>query len=227
MSEKYLIRRGKLYMVTGRNMANVKGIYLLAVPTPENVITGLLGIPKAMKSRDERAKEIIDACATNSWETILPANTILYRANLALFTAAPTAAARKATWKVVYLNMKTLLSVFQLGANANQPNAILILESGTFKIKGVSKRQKQVFTVSNTEVSGTILMVGPAGSRNSCHDWHISIDGGLTYKREQPTKDSDTSAVGLVVGMKVYFRHQLIVGKKPFGPLETRFITVT
>jgi hypothetical protein len=200
---------------------------LMAMPTPENVITGIIGAI-LVPNRAIRAKEIIDACAVSTFVTIPVATIVLYRGHLATFESAIDAP-KKAAWKIVYNDLKALLATFQTAANNDQPNAISILESGSFRIKGISKRQRQVFGVSNGVASGTVDLIGNTVKKGRClHDWWISHDNGVTWTRMAPTLDSKTQAIGLTVGANVGFRHQLIVAKaENNGPVETLFITVT
>ena len=197
----------------------------MAMPTPENVITGIIG-KIAVANRAVRALEIIDACAISTLCPILPADILIYRGHLTTFTTA-IGPAKKAAWKIVVLDQKILLAAFQLKANSDQPNAITILESGSFKIKGVSKRQKQVFGVTNGVDSGTVDLIGNTVTKVKClHDWWISLDNGLTWTRMAPTHDAKTQATGLTVGAKVGFGHQCIVNKGDNPPLEYLFIIV-
>ncbi len=198
---------------------------MMAVPTPENVITGIIGKIKTV-NRGTRAKEIIDACALSTTPAVLPATIVTYRAHLATFTAA-VGAAKKAAWKTVYNDLKALLFAFQIAGNADQPNCITILEGGKFRIKGVSSRQKQVFELKHGVDSGTIDLIGDTIKKRCLHDWWISHDLGLTYVRLDPTNESETQVTGLTKGLTIYFRHQYITPRgKPNGVLETLFITV-
>jgi hypothetical protein len=192
---------------------------LMAMPTPENVITGIIG-KIAVANRAIRAKEIIDACAVSTWVTILPADIVIYRGHLATFVAAIDAP-KKAAWKIVMKDLKILLSAFQLAANNDQPNAISILESGSFKIKQVGGKKSQVFDLTDGAASGTVNLIGEAGNpkKKHLHDWFISLDGGLTWTRLQPTINSETLAIDLPVGKDVWFAHQ-IIDKNGIVPLS-------
>lgn len=182
---------------------------LMAMPTPENVITGIIGTI-AVANRAIRTKEIIDACAVSTWVIILPADIITYRAHLATFETA-IGAPKKAAWKIVIKDLKILLSAFQLAANADQPNAISILESGSFKIKQTGGNKVQTFQLTDGAASGTVNLIGQSGGKKkTCHDWFISFDDGLTWTRLQPTINSETLAIGLMVGKTVWFAHQII-----------------
>ena len=199
---------------------------LMAMPTPENVITGIIGTILT-PNRAIRAKEIIDACAVSTWVIILPADIIIYRGHLTTFENA-IGAPKKAAWKIVVKDQKILLSAFQLAANNDQPNAISILESGSFKIKQVGKKQRQVFGLMNGVDPGMVDLVGNTTKGRCLHDWWISYDLGITYTRMAPTLDSKTQKTGLTVGKVIYFQHQLIVPKaENNGPLETLFIVIT
>jgi hypothetical protein len=200
----------------------------MAMPTPENVITGYIGKIK-VEDRGTRGKEIIDACALTVTPTIPPGTITGYRADLLTFTNA-SGSAKTAAWKIVYNDLKALLMAFQLAANASQPNSITILQSGSFKIKNVGKKQKQVFSLANNIENGTIDLTGNvAPAKGKClHDWWISFDLGKTYVRLDPTLESTTQATGLTIGAVIYFRHQYITPRgKDNGALETLFITVT
>jgi hypothetical protein len=218
---------GALFSMERMNKFHYRNfVYMLLIPTPENVITGIIG-KISVPNRAIRAKEIIDACAVSTWVIILPADILIYRGHLAAFEVA-IGAAKKAAWKIVYNDLKILLATFQLAANADQPNAITILESGSFKIKGVGKKQKNVFGLKNGVDSGTIDLTGNKAPKGTClHDWWISFDLGKTYVRLDPTIESTTQVTGLTKGAEIYFQHQYITRRgKENGPLETLFITV-
>jgi hypothetical protein len=199
---------------------------MMSMPTPENIITGIIGAIKT-PNRFARATEIIDACALTTVPTIPPANIILYRAHVATFNTA-IGSAKKAAWKIVYADLKVLLFTFQIAANADQPNSITILESGSFKIKGIGKKQKQVFSLTNGVAGGTIDLVGNVTKGRCFHVWYISYDGGKTYVIFDTTFESVIQKEGLTVGQTIYFQHQYITPRgKDNGVLETLFITVT
>ena len=200
---------------------------LMAVPTPENVITGIIGTIKKA-NRYDRALEIINACAISTYVTIAPADITIYRGHLTTFNAVGTASQKQSRWLIVYDDLKILLSTFQLAATANQSESINILESGKFKIKGKGGKGKQVFSLTNGVDSGTVDLTGNTVNKGArLHDWWISMDLGVTWTRMAPTLDSTCQATGLPVGKSVGFRHQLIVAKGDNGPLETLFITIT
>src|ERR1035437_1219807 len=185
------------------------GFIMMAAPTPENVIIGIIG-KIAVANRAIRAKEIIDACASSTLCTIPPADIVIYRGHYDTFVAAIDAP-KKAAWKIVVKDQKILLAAFQLKANSDQPNAISILESGSFKIKNVGGGTKQTFQLFDGAASGTVSLIGQSGGKKKhLHDWFISLDKGLTWTRLQPTINSETLATGLTVGMDVWFAHQLI-----------------
>ena len=231
---KYLNGKGKkkgiriiLVNLTQRRSRYGKLFVLMSMPTPENIITGIIGKIKAV-DQPIRSKEIIDACALSTNPAILPATIIIYRAHLATFNAL-FGAPRKAAWKIVYKDLKALLYAFQLAANNDQPNAITILESGKFRIKGVSSKQRQVFSLANGVDSGTLELTGNMPLKGIClHDWWISYDLGLTYVRLEPTLESTTEVTGLTKGKEIFIRHQFITRRgKDNGPLETLSKTVT
>ena len=199
-----LIRNGFVY--EGENGV----VILMAAPTPENVITGIIGkIKKA--DRYDRALEIINACAISTYVTIAPADITLYRGHLTTFNAVGTPAQKSARWAIVYDDLKILLSTFQLAATANQPNAIVILESGAFKIKNIGGNSKRQFNLFDGAESGTVRLEGQAGGKKKhLHDWFISYDLGVTWTRLQPTISGETLAIGLTVGKTVWFGHQII-----------------
>ena len=200
---------------------------MMSMPTPENVITGYIGKIK-VADRGTRGKEIIDACAITTVPAIPSGDTVTYRAHLLIFNNATSKSAKNAAWKIVYDDLKILLFTFQMAANADQPNAITILESGSFKIKGVSKKQKQVFSLVNGVESGSIQLTGNTIKGRCFHIWKISLDGGVTYVLFEYGFESVIVKDGLTKGQTIYFQHQYITPQgKDNGPLETLFITVT
>jgi hypothetical protein len=195
----------------GKAGFNNFAVILMATPTPENSIIGILGTPPVMGLRWQWAKDFIDACAVSTWVTIDP---IVITADRVLLSAFNTAIGenKKAKWVPLYASLQALLSDFQGIANLDKPNAIVILQSGNFKIKGMGGKKPQTFQLMDGAVSGTVNLIGPAGPRKKkhLHDWFISYDLGNTWERIQPTINAETSFDGLPVGKVIWFAHQII-----------------
>jgi hypothetical protein len=190
---------------------NNLAVVLMAVPTPENAIIGVIGKQPAKGSRGSWMKEYIDACAISTWVIIDPLVIAADRLLLLNFNNA-VGAAKEPFWVKLMAALQSLLADFQYIANNDKPNAIVILESGNFKIKGMGGKKPQVFTLTNGAVSGEVNLIGEAGpvKKKHLHDWFISYDLGLTWTRFQPTINSETSFSGLTVGATIWFAHQII-----------------
>jgi hypothetical protein len=185
-------------------------VIMMATPTPENAIIGILGDIPVMGLRWQWAKDFIDPCAISTWVAIDP---LVITADRLLLSAFNTAIGsnKKAKWVPLYAALQSLLADFQGIANTDKPNAIVILESGNFKIKGMGGKKPQVFNLFDGAASGTVRLVGEAGGKKkTCHDWFISFDKGMTWTRLQPTINSETLATGLPVGETIWFAHQII-----------------
>jgi hypothetical protein len=194
----------------GKAGLNNFAFILMAIPTPENRIIGILGKIPALGLRGAWAKEYIDACAVSTLVTVPPATIVDIRLILTNFNAAIDAP-KKALWETLLLALQSLLADFQGIANLDRPNSISILESGNFKIKGKGGNKAKTFNLFAGAESGTVRLEGQAGGKKkTAHDWQMSLDNGVTWIRLLPTLSSETLVSGLEVGKLVWFAHQII-----------------
>ena len=186
------------------------GFILMAVPTPENKIIGILGKIPAMSARGAWVKVYFDACATSALVTVNPLVIAADRLILTNFNAA-TDAPKKALWETLLLALQSLLADFQGIANLDRPNSISILESGNFKIKGKGGNKEKTFNLYAGAESGSVRLEGQVIKKGRiAHDWQVSYDNGMTWIRLLPTINSETLVSGLKVGETVWFAHQLV-----------------
>jgi hypothetical protein len=92
--------------------------------------------------------------------------------------------------------------------------AAFILSNG-FKIRGVRKAGKQNFTVKNSGVTGTVLLIAKARAERSAHEWWYSFDKGVTWIVLPTTIQASTKIENLTRGEIVKFRHRLILKEGP------------
>ena len=98
---------------------------------------------------------------------------------------------------------------FQNSANSNPEISVVTIQSGGFKVKTHTPRQKQQFEAHNGADAGSIELTGPTADYPVCHDWHYSADG-ITFTRMEPSLNAHTVKEGLTPGDYAYFKHQLI-----------------
>ena len=196
--------------------ASTRYIILAMVPQVIHQITAVLDVPDGNLKRGEKASRIITASTNNAWVTITQTVIDGYVQHLKDYNTATKPAARNAAWLNVHKDLKAIMRLFQEAADNDPENAIVIVESGDFRVKKVTIRQRQVFAVSHGVESGTIDLVGPSAQGRHCHDWWYSADG-TNYVRMRPTLESTTQMTGLKPETNAWFMHELIVLKDPQG----------
>jgi hypothetical protein len=180
-----------------------------------HTVTAVLDIPEGHLERGERADEILTKAASSTYVSVPPPDILAMRGRLNDYNAA-TPATRENRWRLVHNDLKELMSTFQNAANDTVADAVAIIESGGFKVKHQSIKQKQEFIAENNAVSGTVDLTAPGGPAHSCHDWKYSADG-ITWERMRPTVDSHTFKDGLTPKTDAYFTHELVTKDGPQG----------
>jgi hypothetical protein len=134
-------------------------------------------------------------------------------------TTAQTAVAARTHGAVAARNekrnaLKTVIeqtkAYVQKVADADAETAEAVIKSSGFGVRKPVLRQKQVFTVTEGAVSGSVkLETVRAGSRAS-YEWQSSVDGGKTWQMLPSTLQAKTSATALAVGASVSFRSRAV-----------------
>jgi len=191
--------------------------FMLGVlPNSNQVITAILKMPISYKLKGDRARAIINAC-TGNLLIVIPAITITaYLALLAAFVTAQTNMAtgtrglrpiRDNAWKAVENALGALMAVAQAAGNASPSTAIAIIESGAFYVKTARSKKETIFTVSNSNTSGTLNMSAAGAPINALHVWQQSLDG-ITWTNLGSTHKAKASYPGFTPVSKVWLRHR-------------------
>ncbi len=190
-------------------------IVMMALPSITHVITAITKFGKKFGDRCKQSGEILKAITGNVWVVIDDA-TILNISNLLKAYKKSKGDERKGAWMSLHNAIKGVMYQFQIASENDRTNAIIIIQSGKFHVKGIAIQQKNVFKVKDGIETGSINLKAGGGGRYSCHDWMYSEDG-ISWIRLQPTVKCKTKIVGLTPGKYAYFRHELITNKGPQG----------
>ncbi len=193
-----------------------KVIVLMSMPTPIHAVTAVLDMPTDYNGRKDRAAEIIAKCTDNHYVTIAPDVIDAAEVKLATYVAATTAAEKNAAYPPVHNACKSLMSMFQNAANDDIANAIVIIESGSFKVKNIVINQKHEFAAANGLTSGDITITAEGGPVGSVHNWNYSHDG-VTWIKMDGTHYAHTHKDGFTPGSTAYFTHNLSIDDVPQG----------
>lgn len=192
-------------------------VFMLGIiPNSNMVITAIMKMPRSYTKRGDRARAIINACSGNLLIVILPATIIAYLALLAAFVTAQTNMStgtrglrpiRDNAWKAVENALGALMAVAQAAGNASPSTAIAIIESGSFYVKTVRSKKDTIFSVSNSNTSGTLTMGAAGASMISLHIWEKSVDG-IKWDELGSTHKAKASYAGFTPVSKVWVRHR-------------------
>ena len=196
--------------------AKRKNRCIIILTTMIHTATAVLDMPDTYGDRCIRAREVIIACTGNAYVTVTTTVIDATQKLLDDYIAAKTAAERNALYSPLKYALQSIMSLFQNAANAAADNAVVIIESGSFKVKHITMQQKHEFEAANSVVSGKVHLPAPGGGEHTCHDWHYAADG-ITYVRMMPTVAAETDKDGLTPGAYAWFMHQLITKEGPQG----------
>jgi hypothetical protein len=195
----------------------VDSYFMLGVlPNTNMVITAIMKMPRSYKKRGDRARAIINACTLNLLIVVPPITIAAYLALLDAFVVAQTNMAtgtrglrpiRDNAWKAVEVALNALMAVAQAAGNASPTTAIAIIESGSFYVKTVRTKKDTIFSVSNSNTSGTLSMGAAGASIISLHIWEQSVDG-IKWNELGTTHKAKASYPGFVPVSKVWVRHR-------------------
>ena len=213
----------------------IDSYFMLGIlPNSNMVITAIMKMPRSYKLRGDRARAIINACTGNLMIVILPATILAYLALLAAFVTAQTNMAtgtkglrpiRDNAWKAVESALLALMAVAQAAGNASPSTAIAIIESGSFFVKTARSKKDTIFSVSNTNTSGTMKMGAAGAERAAFHIWETSVDGIVWNELGQTHKAKATYA-GFTPVSKIWVRHRTDTNGV-FSAWEYFYVTVS
>ena len=195
------------------------------MPVTIHQITAVLNMPGEYLAQVKHAKDVIAASKASTYGKVPPANFSAADEALAAFENAAAPAARTAALRPLRQALQGIMFYFQSAANADPANAIVIVESGGFKVKQFVPRQKGDFTLSNGVNSGTIDLEAEGAGPHTCHDWMYSADG-ITFTRLPPTINAHTQMTGLTPGQWAYFTHEVVTHEGGQGVSQVEKIMV-
>jgi hypothetical protein len=176
-----------------------------------------LKLPASVPAFIAMAKHVIDALTTNAatfpnpdppvatLSTAVCADSRADRAVLARQRGAVIG--RKDKRKALATLLEQEKGYIQKVADAGTPDAAgKVIESAGVAVRKPVLRQKQVFSVKEGAVSGTVKLTNAAAGHRASYDWQFSVDGGKTWQAAPSTLQSKTSMPGLPAGQTVLFR---------------------
>jgi hypothetical protein len=95
-------------------------------------------------------------------------------------------------------------------ADANSDSAETVIKSAGVGVRAPVLRQKQVFSVKEGPVSGSVKLTAVRAGTRASYEWQNSLDGGKTWLTMPSTLQAKTSAQGLTVGSSVLFRSRAV-----------------
>ncbi len=132
--------------------------------------------------------------------------TALVNAESAVKNKTGTSAARNAALTTVMADLRSLLYMVQLKADANLANAASIITSAGFVVKTLAIKQKQKNDAKNTEVLGKVLLTAEGSGH---HEWQMSKDK-VAITSLPPTSVAHTYVSSLKTGDVWYFRNHKV-----------------
>ncbi len=182
-------------------------------------IIAILAMPHKIGDKIIRAQSILAKLTNNATFPVAgwPANvvtlaqfgidvTALVNAETAVKNRTGTSAARNAALATVMTDLRSLLYMVQLKADANLSNAASIITSAGFAVKTAAIKQKQKNDAKNTEVLGKVLLTAEGSGH---HEWQMSKDK-VAITSLSPTSVAHTFVSGLHTGDVWYFRNHKV-----------------
>jgi hypothetical protein len=134
----------------------------------------------------------------------------LVAAQTAVANKTGTVANRKAMLVIVMADLKSIMTMVQLKANANTANAENIIVGAGYFVRTSKIRVKQQNDAVNTEVLGTALLTSDTPGH---HEWEMSKDQ-IAITHIPSTNTSKTYVHNLNQGDIWYFRNKKVDTKK-------------
>ena len=134
----------------------------------------------------------------------------LVAAQTAVANKTGTVANRKAMLVIVMADLKSIMTMVQLKANANIANAENIIVGAGYFVKTSTTKVKQQNDAINTEVLGTVLLTADTAGH---HEWEQSKDQ-VTIDHLPSTSGSRTYVYDLNPSDVWYFRNKKVDTKK-------------
>jgi hypothetical protein len=95
-------------------------------------------------------------------------------------------------------------------ANADPPNAEVLIHAAAMNVKKVPNRAPRVFGAKQGAVSGSAALITRSAGRRASYDWEYSADGGKTWQAAPSTVQAKTVVSGLQPGVGYAFRYRTV-----------------
>ncbi len=107
------------------------------------------------------------------------------------------------------------------------PDALAIVESAGMMVKNKAKRSSTIFSATNTDISGEVLLKAPGSSR--AYEWSYLLDGSdmKNLVIDRSTTRSSTKISGLEPGKKYAFYYRPVQPDEPSKWLGPAILIVT
>jgi hypothetical protein len=206
----------------GRKNGGVSCFAMMALPNPNQVVTGYLNFPGPKNENVPHARQMSHDISVSPDITTAPAVLLLLDGSIDAYAGAH-GADLVPTYREMVKQFDAILLIYNLFANEliNRPMAISILQNGGFHVKGAGGSHASVFGVRNSVISGEMLLTQPTLAGCS-YEWWYSSDG-INYVRIQSSSVNHTTLGGLTPGKSAWFKCQHIVGNNAQGlsdPIE-------
>ncbi len=182
-------------------------------------IIAILAMPHKIGDKIIRAQSILAKLTNNAtfpisgWPTNVVSLaqfgidvTALVNTESAVKNKTGTSAARNAALATVMADLRSLLYMVQLKADANLANAAGIITSAGFAVKTAVVKQKQKNDAKNTEVLGKVLLTAEGSGH---HEWQMSKDK-VAITNLPTTSVAHTFVSNLHTGDVWYFRNHKV-----------------
>jgi hypothetical protein len=186
-------------------------------PVKRSIVS--LKLEKPTASLITQATGIVSSMTNNpNFATPNPPLATVSAAIAALQTAETAVKARThgavATRNEKHKTLGTLLEqtrgYIQSVADTNSDTAEAVIKSAGVGVRAPVLRQKQVFSVKEGPVSGSVKLTAARAGARASYEWQNSLDGGKTWVTMPSTIQAKTSASGLAVGSSVLFRSRAV-----------------
>ena len=129
---------------------------------------------------------------------------------LAKTKAAGAVAARNLALANVLIDLRSLILMVQIKADANVNNSASIILGAGYDVKQAKATAKKINGAFNTQILGTVLLTADASGH---HEWEMSKDQ-VTITNLPATSTSHTTVANLTTGDVWYFRNRKVNTKK-------------
>ncbi len=177
-----------------------KGIYLMAAPNPNPVITATINAPDSAEGKALLAESIRDKGASTTYVTIPPGQLLALTPLIAALRAAVGVAAVDYAWDQLNTKLKLLMRIIQDEMDLLKPQSVIICVHYGYHPKGRGGSHAQIFGGESGAVAGSIDLIFPIGQDGCCYDIRFWNVARTTYTRALPSDVGHAHIDSLVSG---------------------------